>query len=149
MGHTFLGKGGASLDSILRENILTYKMNMLKNFKKNIGIIVFSTVIYPETIFYPNLWWWVNHLGELTWNDPKVSMTNISVPSTMDDPLFLSTFTAQNWLLFKNLMWWSKMDNSFRIYRIKLTKITLSGPSIFRKSQICWSVKSSEVRFVS
>ena len=55
MGHTFLGKGGASLDSILRENILTYKMNMLKNFKKNIGIIVFNTVIYPETIFYPNL----------------------------------------------------------------------------------------------
>ena len=71
-----------------------------------------------------------------------MSMTKLMYLIQWDDPLFSCSFTAQKWLLFKNLMWWSKMDNIFRIYRIELTKITLSGPSIFWKSQICWPGRS-------
>ena len=47
--------------------------------------------------------------------------------------------------LFKNLMWWIKIENIFRIYRIKLTKTTLSGPLICRKSQICWPMLSISI----
>ena len=71
-----------------------------------------------------------------------MSMTKLMYLIQWDDPLFSCSFTTQKWLLFKNLMWWSKMDNIFRIYRVELTKITLSGPSIFRKRRICWSVLS-------
>ena len=71
-----------------------------------------------------------------------MSMTNFMYLIQWDDPLFSCSFTAQIWLLFKNMMWWSKMDNIFRIYRVELTKITLSGPSIFWKSQICWPGRS-------
>ena len=69
-----------------------------------------------------------------------MSMTKLMYLMQWDDPLLSCSFTTQNRLLLKNLMWWSKMDNIFRIYRVELTKITLSGPSIFRKSQICWPV---------
>ena len=48
-------------------------MNMLKNFKEKIGMIVFSTNSKPEINSQANLLWWVNFfkiLGDLTWNDP-------------------------------------------------------------------------------
>ena len=53
--HTVWSNGGAIQDIVLRQNSMRCKMNMHKNFKEKIGMIVFSTNSNPEINSQANL----------------------------------------------------------------------------------------------
>ena len=45
-------------------------MKTLRNFRVEMGMVIFKTVSYYGTTFHSILRWWVNHLSELAWNYP-------------------------------------------------------------------------------
>ena len=96
----------------------------LRILRKKLVLLFFSTAIYSETTFYLNLWWWVNHLGDLTWNDPYEVLVRYIYDKTL-------TFRKQSatrsfiFLLLKTIFC------SYHIQNLAISKVTFLNLAYF------------------